>query len=78
MAVSERSKIAETHVSDSIEASTITGQIIIQLAKLGGLKVVGVADLSKHRQLLQSIGTGMLSYSLIGEAIANTIYRHSG
>ncbi|KAL7921430.1 hypothetical protein ACQKWADRAFT_126124 [Trichoderma austrokoningii] len=41
-------------------ASTITGQIIIQLAKLGGLKVVGVADLSKHRQLLQSFGTDIL------------------
>lgn len=41
-------------------ASTITGQIIIQLAKLGGLKVVGVADLSKHQQLLQSLGTDIL------------------
>lgn len=40
------------------EASTITGQIIVQLAKLGGLKVVGVADLSKHQQLLQSLGAG--------------------
>ncbi|KAL7793869.1 GroES-like protein [Trichoderma ceciliae] len=41
-------------------ASSITGQIIIQLAKLGGLKVVGVADLSKHQQLLQSLGTDIL------------------
>ncbi|UKZ69495.1 uncharacterized protein TrAtP1_010501 [Trichoderma atroviride] len=41
-------------------ASTITGQVIIQLAKLGGLKVVGVADLSKHQQLLQSLGTDIL------------------
>lgn len=43
------------------EASTMTGQIIIQLAKLGGLKVVGVAELSKHQQLLQSLGTGKLA-----------------
>jgi NADPH-dependent curcumin reductase CurA len=77
MAVSERSKIAETHVSDSIEASTITGQIIIQLAKLGGLKVVGVADLSKHRQLLQSIGTGMLSYSRVIGSMTYMSFRHS-
>ncbi|UKZ95883.1 uncharacterized protein TrAFT101_010695 [Trichoderma asperellum] len=42
-------------------ASTMTGQIIIQLAKLGGLKVVGVAELSKHQQLLQSLGTGKLA-----------------
>ncbi|KAH8124726.1 hypothetical protein FP744_10006499 [Trichoderma asperellum] len=41
-------------------ASTMTGQIIIQLAKLGGLKVAGVADLSKHQQLLQSLGTDIL------------------
>ncbi|RFU81694.1 hypothetical protein TARUN_479 [Trichoderma arundinaceum] len=41
-------------------ASTVAGQITIQLAKLGGLKVVGVADLSKHRQFLQSLGTDIL------------------
>ncbi|KAL6852110.1 hypothetical protein J3F83DRAFT_570257 [Trichoderma novae-zelandiae] len=41
-------------------ASTITGQIAIQLAKLGGLKVVGVADLSKYKQRLQTLGTDLL------------------
>ncbi|PTB75014.1 hypothetical protein M440DRAFT_1402580, partial [Trichoderma longibrachiatum ATCC 18648] len=41
-------------------ASTIAGQIVIQLAKLGGLKVVGVADLDNHKQLLQSLGTDVL------------------
>lgn len=41
-------------------ASTITGQILIQLAKLGGLKVVGAADLSSHGELLQSLGTDVL------------------
>ncbi|KAH0489804.1 hypothetical protein TgHK011_001302 [Trichoderma gracile] len=41
-------------------ASTITGQIAIQLAKLGGLKVVGVADLGSHKELLQSLGTDVL------------------
>ncbi|EHK18587.1 uncharacterized protein TRIVIDRAFT_172793 [Trichoderma virens Gv29-8] len=41
-------------------ASTVTGQIVIQLAKIGGLKVVGVADLNKHRQLLESLGTDVL------------------
>ena len=39
-------------------ASTITAQIITQLAKRAGLKVAGVADLNKHRQLLMSLGTG--------------------
>ncbi|KAK1239875.1 hypothetical protein MKX08_007317 [Trichoderma sp. CBMAI-0020] len=34
--------------------------IIIQLAKLGGLKVVGATDLSKHQPLLQSLGTDIL------------------
>ncbi|OTA07369.1 hypothetical protein A9Z42_0082490 [Trichoderma parareesei] len=41
-------------------ASTITGQIVIQLAKLGGLKVVGAADLSSHGKLSQSLGTDVL------------------
>ncbi|QYS99966.1 Zinc-binding oxidoreductase [Trichoderma simmonsii] len=41
-------------------ASTVTAQIVIQLAKIGGLKVAGVADLGKHRQLLQSLGTDIL------------------
>ncbi|PTB63194.1 GroES-like protein [Trichoderma citrinoviride] len=41
-------------------ASTITGQIAIQLAKLGGLKVVGVADLNKHKPLLQLLATDVL------------------
>ncbi|KAM0513288.1 hypothetical protein ACHAPE_007940 [Trichoderma viride] len=34
--------------------------LLVYGAKLGGLKVVGVADLSKHRQLLQSLGTDIL------------------
>lgn len=32
----------------------------IQLAKMAGLKVVGVANLDKHRRLLESLGTDLL------------------
>ncbi|RGP81319.1 zinc-binding dehydrogenase [Fusarium longipes] len=45
-------------------ASSVTAQIAIQLSKLAGLKVVGVANLEKHRQLLESLGTGMISMLL--------------
>ncbi|CEI59993.1 hypothetical protein FVEN_g8202 [Fusarium venenatum] len=41
-------------------ASSVTAQIAIQLSKLAGLKVVGVANLEKHRQLLESLGTDIL------------------
>ncbi|KAM0418509.1 hypothetical protein ACHAPD_004868 [Fusarium lateritium] len=45
-------------------ASSVTAQIAIQLSKLAGLKVVGVANLEKHRQLLESLGTGKISLQL--------------
>lgn len=44
--------------ADMKEASSITAQILIQLVKLAGLKVIGVANLQKHRELLESLGTG--------------------
>lgn len=72
-----KQKVTEIHVLIWFEASTVTGQIITQLAKLGGLKVVGVADLSKHRQLLQSLGTGRLAYGIATEALTYIYRRHS-
>ncbi|GKU10263.1 unnamed protein product, partial [Fusarium langsethiae] len=41
-------------------ASSVTAQIAIQLSKLAGLKVIGVANLDKHRELLESLGTDTL------------------
>jgi hypothetical protein len=37
---------------------------------------VGVADLNKHKQLLQSLGTGRLSYGDNDESIINISYRY--
>lgn len=41
-----------------IAASTITAQTAIQLAKMGGLKVVAVADVEKHGKRLEALGAG--------------------
>ncbi|KAG9258128.1 chaperonin 10-like protein [Emericellopsis atlantica] len=41
-------------------ASSITAQVAIQLAKMSGLRVVGVANLDKHRRLLESLRTDHL------------------
>jgi NADPH:quinone reductase-like Zn-dependent oxidoreductase len=40
------------------EASTITGQTAIQLAKWSGMRVVVVTNKSKHAQILQELGAG--------------------
>ena len=39
-------------------ASSVTGQVAIQLAKWSGLQVVAVADEQKHGARLRKLGTG--------------------
>jgi plasmid maintenance system antidote protein VapI len=51
--------VARSYIhTDMKKASSITAQILVQLVKLAGLRVIGVANLQKHRELLESLGTG--------------------
>ncbi|KAF2112748.1 chaperonin 10-like protein [Lophiotrema nucula] len=55
-------------------ASTVTGQVAIQLAKWGGLRVVAVADLAKHGERLRSLGADELIDRKDLEKAAQTIH----
>ncbi|KAH7305231.1 chaperonin 10-like protein [Stachybotrys elegans] len=41
-------------------ASSVSAQVVMQLAKLLGFKVIGVADLEKHKVLLSRLGADLL------------------
>ena len=46
-------------------ASSVTAQVAIQLSKRCGLKVVAVADQSKHGSRLEALGAGKLALKYI-------------
>jgi hypothetical protein len=46
--------------TDNFQASTVTAQVAIQLARWGGLKVVAVADKAKHGRKLEALGARMI------------------
>jgi NADPH-dependent curcumin reductase CurA len=44
--------------TDIAQASTITGQVAIQLAKWSGLRVIAVVNKARYCGLMQSLGAG--------------------